>query len=38
MQTNNHIQPANRIGTVEEYYFSIKLKELEQMRQAGKPG
>jgi len=37
MQTNNHIQPANRIGTVEEYYFSIKLKELEQMRQAGKP-
>lgn len=37
MQTNNHIQPANRIGTVEEYYFSIKLKELEQLRKAGKP-
>ncbi|WP_430813066.1 pyridoxal phosphate-dependent aminotransferase [Carboxylicivirga sp. RSCT41] len=37
MQTNNQIQPANRIGTVEEYYFSIKLKELEKLRQAGKP-
>ena len=37
MQTINSIEPANRIGTVEEYYFSIKLKELEQLRQAGKP-
>ena len=37
MQTHNHIQPANRIGTVEEYYFSIKLKELEKLRQQGKP-
>ncbi|MCU4156241.1 aminotransferase class I/II-fold pyridoxal phosphate-dependent enzyme [Carboxylicivirga sp. A043] len=37
MQTQNHIQPANRIGTVEEYYFSIKLKELEKLRQQGKP-
>lgn len=36
MQTINHIQPANRIGTVKEYYFSIKLKELEQLRKAGK--
>ncbi len=36
MHTNNHIQPANRIGTVEEYYFSIKLKELERLRQSGK--
>ncbi|WP_439184946.1 pyridoxal phosphate-dependent aminotransferase [Carboxylicivirga taeanensis] len=37
MQKNIDIQPANRIGTVEEYYFSIKLKELEQLRKAGKP-
>ncbi|MCG8582680.1 MAG: aminotransferase class I/II-fold pyridoxal phosphate-dependent enzyme [Bacteroidales bacterium] len=37
MQTSKQIQPAKRIGTVEEYYFSIKLKELEKLRQAGKP-
>ncbi|WP_430810415.1 MULTISPECIES: pyridoxal phosphate-dependent aminotransferase [unclassified Carboxylicivirga] len=36
MQTQTTISPANRIGTVEEYYFSIKLKELEQLRQSGK--
>ncbi|WP_289054103.1 pyridoxal phosphate-dependent aminotransferase [Carboxylicivirga marina] len=36
MQANN-IQPANRIGTVEEYYFSIKLKELDKLRKEGKP-
>ena len=27
------IQPANRISTVEEYYFSTKLKELDQLNQ-----
>jgi len=37
MQTELHIQPANRINQVEEYYFSIKLKELEKLRKAGKP-
>jgi aspartate/methionine/tyrosine aminotransferase len=31
------IQPALRIGKVEEYYFSIKLKEIERMRKEGKP-
>ncbi len=31
------IKPAQRVSTVEEYYFSIKLKEIEQMRQEGKP-
>lgn len=36
MKTIPNIQPANRINQVEEYYFSIKLKELEQMRQEGK--
>lgn len=30
------IQPANRIKTVEEYYFSTKLKEVQQLRQEGK--
>ncbi|ASB48120.1 pyridoxal phosphate-dependent aminotransferase [Alkalitalea saponilacus] len=29
------IEPAKRIGTVQEYYFSIKLKQIEQMRQSG---
>ncbi len=37
MQTNMQIQPANRINQVEEYYFSIKLKELDKLRKAGKP-
>ncbi|MBI9061223.1 MAG: aminotransferase class I/II-fold pyridoxal phosphate-dependent enzyme [Marinilabiliaceae bacterium] len=36
MKTIPNIQPANRINQVEEYYFSIKLKELEQMRKEGK--
>jgi aspartate/methionine/tyrosine aminotransferase len=31
------IEPAHRIGQVEEYYFSLKLKEIDQMRQEGKP-
>lgn len=35
MQTNQ-IQPANRINKVEEYYFSIKLKELDTLRKQGK--
>lgn len=30
------IQPADRIGTVKEYYFSVKLRQIEQMRAAGK--
>ena len=32
-----NIQPANRINEVEEYYFSIKLKELDKLRKEGKP-
>lgn len=35
-QIQNTIQPATRIGTVEEYYFSIKLKELDKLRKQGK--
>jgi len=30
------ITPANRISTVEEYYFSTKLKEVNQLKQQGK--
>lgn len=30
------IQPANRINTVEEYYFSHKLREIEQLREDGR--
>lgn len=30
------IQPANRLGKVEEYYFSKKLKEIRQLNAAGK--
>jgi len=30
------ITPADRISKVEEYYFSVKLKQIEQMRQEGK--
>lgn len=30
------IEPAQRIGYVEEYYFSVKLKEIDQMRSEGK--
>ncbi|MBS2099011.1 pyridoxal phosphate-dependent aminotransferase [Carboxylicivirga linearis] len=33
----NNIQPADRINQVEEYYFSIKLKELDKLRKEGKP-
>ena len=29
------IQPANRIGNVQEYYFSVKLKEIAQMNAQG---
>jgi aspartate/methionine/tyrosine aminotransferase len=32
-----NIQPAQRISQVEEYYFSRKLKEIDAMRQQGKP-
>ncbi|HLW07954.1 MAG TPA: aminotransferase class I/II-fold pyridoxal phosphate-dependent enzyme, partial [Marinilabiliaceae bacterium] len=31
-----NIQPADRIGTVKEYYFSVKLKQIDQMRSEGK--
>ncbi|MFT3738244.1 MAG: aminotransferase class I/II-fold pyridoxal phosphate-dependent enzyme [Breznakibacter sp.] len=30
------IQPAQRISQVEEYYFSVKLKEIDKMNQEGK--
>ncbi len=30
------IEPAQRISQVEEYYFSVKLKEIDQMRSEGK--
>lgn len=29
------IQPANRLGDTKEYYFSLKLKEINKMNQAG---
>ena len=29
------IKPANRIGNVQEYYFSVKLKEIAQMNAQG---
>lgn len=29
------ILPANRISQVEEYYFSVKLKEIDKLRQEG---
>ena len=29
------IQPADRISEVKEYYFSVKLKEIDRMRQSG---
>ena len=39
MQKDNkvfNIRPAERIGSVEEYYFSKKLKEVAEMNAAGK--
>ena len=39
MQKENkvyHITPANRVGCVQEYYFSRKLKEVAEMNAAGK--
>ena len=30
-----NISPSQRIGTVEEYYFSSKLKQIAGMRAAG---
>jgi aspartate/methionine/tyrosine aminotransferase len=30
------IKPADRIGTVQEYYFSVKLKQIDRLRQEGK--
>jgi len=32
----NHIQPANRLNSVSEYYFSAKLREVAEMNAAGK--
>jgi LL-diaminopimelate aminotransferase len=29
------VNPADRTGTVEEYYFSMKLRQIDQMRSAG---
>lgn len=31
-----NIQPANRLNTVSEYYFSKKLREIDEMNRAGK--
>lgn len=33
---NMNIQPANRLNTVSEYYFSMKLREVAEMNAAGK--
>ena len=30
-----HVKPSSRIGKVSEYYFSKKLKEIDQMRANG---
>ena len=41
MQKENkvcNITPANRVGSVQEYYFSRKLKEVAEMNAAGKNG
>ncbi len=32
-----NIQPANRLSTISEYYFSRKLKEVAQMNLSGQP-
>lgn len=34
--TQNSIQPANRVDSIKEYYFSTKLKEVAAMNAAGK--
>ena len=36
MQKNNAIVPAERLGSVSEYYFSRKLKEVAKMNAEGK--
>lgn len=33
---NINIQPANRLNNVSEYYFSKKLREIDEMNRAGK--
>ncbi|MDP4203042.1 MAG: aminotransferase class I/II-fold pyridoxal phosphate-dependent enzyme [Bacteroidota bacterium] len=33
---NSNIKPANRLNTVSEYYFSKKLREIDEMNKAGK--
>lgn len=34
--TTSKIQPANRVNSVSEYYFSKKLKEIAALNAAGK--
>lgn len=34
--TNRKIVPADRIGNVTEYYFSSKLREIAELRAAGR--
>lgn len=36
-KTGMIIPPASRLGEVEEYYFSMKLREIARMRAEGKP-
>ena len=33
---NFRIQPAERLSSVQEYYFSVKLKEVARMNAEGK--
>ena len=35
MKTPYDFELATRLGSVEEYYFSRKLREIEEMRRAG---
>ena len=36
IKSNLIINPANRLGEVQEYYFSTKLREIARMRAEGK--
>ena len=36
MKTKLDIQPAQRLGQVEEYFFSRKLREIDEMRASGR--
>ena len=35
MTNSNNITPADRVGTVKEYYFSKKLREIAQLNAQG---